>query len=84
MHNPIFFSDPSGLYAIPAKLVLVVLACGAFLLVTGAYLTTPAGQDLMHSATMVLQDGVDALLGAIEGLASQAASGIANASRFAK
>jgi len=64
MHNPVFFNDPSGLYAVPvaipaAAAPVVLIVGGVAIVVTGAYLLTPSGQQLLAEASWALVDGVE-------------------------
>ena len=93
MHNPVFFNDPSGLYAVPvaipaAAAPVILIVGGVAIVVTGAYLLTPSGQQLLAEASWALVDGVELVGSALSyfsamvgSFAGQAASSVADTTR---
>ncbi|MDF2872340.1 MAG: hypothetical protein K0R05_3915, partial [Anaerocolumna sp.] len=58
LNNPTIYTDPSGNIAIvDGAVVLLVLAAGAIVLVTYAYLFTPAGKDTINNGAVAIHEG---------------------------
>jgi RHS repeat-associated protein len=58
LNNPTIYTDPSGNIAIvDDAVVLLVLAAGAIVLVTYAYLFTPAGKDTINNGAVAIHEG---------------------------